>query len=325
MEVVHSMENKYPTNSMFDPKFFAKELHTYADVEEFCQQVFFTFNGKINPVIPASMLVFFGLDGRSEYATKDGYTYGMTLGNVVAVSPYAILHSVNSMPKASIQNKRWTAKGLALYVVLHELLHLNQDHTAYYKKFESRMQAREAIEWSCHNETYKLIEYMFNANIIPYVFQGDMECNTLTENSFIDPSLNLAPYIPIRDIYGELFFNINSLAFDELTENRIVELMIERKRANIDIYIHTADQTILRGGILIYHFLPVQPANLFYLLYPLIIRSLASPNMAFKTSIGESDVLPDFMLLDIELPNEYKLLHITERIPEMAQPAPFLY
>ena len=159
-----------------------KEIHTYADVVRFSQEMFMYFNGRVNPHFPARDIMM----GH----TKKHTVQGRNVGDVVVVYPHNILRFADSV-RDTVNNEPYKVscilKGIVLYTIIHELLHMEQDFKAYHDKYG--IDDIYHIEEACHIMTCKYMDYLYSSqcyamDIDPEIF----ECFSPAITSFLHMS-----------------------------------------------------------------------------------------------------------------------------------------
>ena len=133
-----------------------EEIHTYADAVRFAENMFYYFNGKVNPNFPAKGITF-GINYTSDSVL------GKNVVDMVVIYPHNIMKHVASVNNPNIDSEAKVSqllKGTILYVVIHELLHMEQDFDAYYKRYKNPI---PRIEMACHVMTIKYIDYLYDS------------------------------------------------------------------------------------------------------------------------------------------------------------------
>ena len=130
-----------------------EELHTYGEAVRFAEDMFKYFNGKVNPHFPAKGITFGNNNSPG--------VLGKNVVDIVVIYPHNIMRYVheNIEMMGTARKVSCLLKGTIIYVVIHELLHMEQDFDAYYKKYKNPI---PRIELACHVMTKKYIDYLYD-------------------------------------------------------------------------------------------------------------------------------------------------------------------
>jgi len=134
---------------------------TYMEMKNFASYVFDRYNGIVNNVFPATSIIF--------DTNPDIYYSGLSEGSIVYIYLPNILATTLSR-NGNILN-RSKVYGMIAYVVIHELLHLDQNQRAYDESPYGLLEGARIKELSCHAVTYKVMEKIkpeleYNINLI---------------------------------------------------------------------------------------------------------------------------------------------------------------
>lgn len=121
-----------------------ENITTFGQAEVFAMDVFQWLNGKINPHFPAKQIIF-------SYSSAP-QAMGSSYADIVQINMHNILTDTVSFFDVEARSK--LLKGHIIYVITHELLHLEQDFAEYYKKYgKDRDMMDYVIERDCHTMT----------------------------------------------------------------------------------------------------------------------------------------------------------------------------
>ena len=136
---------------------------TYMEMKNFASYVFDRYNGIVNNVFPATSIIF--------DINPDIYYSGLSEGSIVYIYLPNILSTTISRNGNMLDRDK--VFGMICYVVIHELLHLEQNQRAYDESPYGVEVGAKLKELSCHALTYDVvnrikseIEYTTNIKLV---------------------------------------------------------------------------------------------------------------------------------------------------------------
>lgn len=236
---------------------------SYSGAMQFAIDVFNYFNRKINYIIPAHCLLF----GNS----KMNGAYGDTTLDVVELNLPNIFSDItsNSMYKEN------EIRGLIVYTIIHELLHIDQNIAVYKNLTKNKQEFSKLIELSAHAMTFKI----FN-QIVDQVLFTDLNLSSI----YIPSSLSFMSIKPEEtekiEIWKHSYYRVSNII-----ENAVYFLnyfsginFIEtvKKYSLSYLVLNISIDGILIKSDYVYYLDTWLAFSIFTLLRPIAIRSKAS-------------------------------------------------
>ena len=138
---------------------------SYGYLVNFAQYAFTFFNGKVNNIFPARMLLIDNSINKSQF--------GQTNGSIVVLYPNNIINYFNKNPKECTERK---VKGLVMYTIIHELSHLDQDYNIYYNLGTTDIKIiDQIIEKSNDAMTYTVLDSILSNEALVNEYRFDFE------------------------------------------------------------------------------------------------------------------------------------------------------
>lgn len=309
---------------------FSIEEDSYAKGCEFAAHIFTTFNGRINPSFPARYLLFGTI-------SSNPYDFAVTAGDIVQIDIHKILRRIHEIFDGKVERmgKIECFRGLIIYSIVHELLHLQQDLEYYYRIIPNNEEAEEVIEMSCHCMTEATLKSLTASNLIYFSLDDSFSCFIPSLGMFLGWQREedagrfeelVRSYYPLQCYQRKDLWYANAYLFGctprkpDRSDDTIFNLAQENHSIFIDIGIGKWYQNC---NYLSYMNRWMTPRTVMGLVNPLILLSMQG--FSRKTSISEyrSDDFPGMAIFKVEVDDPSgQALQIVSQLPTDEQPVP---
>ena len=305
------------------------QANTYGKGIELAAQLFTLLNGKVNPKFPARCLLFGPVSDESG-------DYGISAGDIIQLDMHKILGAIQRFrDEVSAEERLAAYKGLILYCVVHELLHLEQDLEYYNRISPDRGTAEALVEESCHCRTVEFLKLYNLSNMLGF--------DVGTAFQYARPLLSyflpweetdtdryeqmVRSYYPICNPCTKALWYVNAYAFGRATLDRSDEDSVFRYPN--DGY-HSIYVTVKIGnrevawGYLSYMGQWVGSSEMMQLVDPIILLSVQGFNMRNHLSQFVSpEKYPGLVWVNIQVPDVPEAaIQIVSQLPSYQQPIP---
>ena len=306
------------------------DVFTYGQGVEFASIMFKFLNGRINPNLPARYLLI-GKIGNSD--PLDTGVVGDNIGDIVQLDIDGIMRtSMMNTSEMTRKEKSDRFKGLILYCLIHEILHIEQNMATYYKFGFDEETTTTLIEESCHCATSYIFNQLVQSNILQIEFDPPItfEIPSLTnfilwsnEKDSYDRILQAYhSYYRIGNPYEKVMWLLNSFLSPDpiLDDASILYDYVEKGYSSILLNV-VINEKICQTGYLLY---------LNYLQPPLEIMKTID-FMVFMQKQGMKDIyikhltnpnFPELIVINVEYQGDNRFLEIVKQIPSNEFPIP---
>lgn len=306
--------------------------NTYGGGVEFATAIFKFFNGKINPLFPARYMLF----GPCSAANTKG-DFGASYGDVIQVDMHRVLEFI-SLSGYSVESY----KGLILYTVIHELLHLEQDFSVYYQLTSTEQEAEELIERSCHCMTYAYLKSLSDENLFGFEFGPQLSYSIPHLSWFVqdvskredweDVELQLLrSYYRIPNPYNKALWFLNAYVYGNpsLCRNDLNTIWsLTKEYQTVFMTVEIGGERV-RSGYVTYMGKWLSPRAIMDVLNPIIV-AVQQDRVSFHPEVPTVDVdalinekeFPEVVWVQVRLNSNMTTIEIVNQLPFDEQPIP---
>lgn len=299
------------------------QTNSYASGITLATTFFNLFNGKINPLFPARCLMFGHI--------PDG-AWGITIGDIIQLDMHKIIQDVATSNESS-DDKILLFNGIILYSLAHELFHLEQNMSIYFKLSQDEDEIRTLIEDSCHCATTNFCNGLKEYNLLPLDFSTKFDyyrpkLDTFTGWDEMDVNRylqNLNSYYMISDPYQKALWFANGYIMGHFSldsEPNTLEYDFLRQNHSLIALVYIGEK-LYRSGYIAYLNQWSSPRAIMDLINPLILLHMQGFTGPMVLSAAYNENFPGTVRLTIKADvSEPYYWQIVDQLPSDEQPIP---